>query len=318
MDSFILNNLSSDTDLGILDFLNKIKNKESIVFTTSGTTGTPKEIIHTYESLIRNIKIRKDLNKSIWGLTYDYKKIAGSQVILQCYLNNGKLINLCNKSKDETIRLILDYNVTHLSATPTFYRLLVGEIVFKNIIQITIGGETIDSNLIDKIKKTFPNANIRNIYASTEFGTLFTSNTYYFEISEKNRIFVKILNNHIHINQNDYWVDTGDVVEMIDDNKFKIIGRETNMINVGGVKINPIQVENVINGLDYVSNCYVYGKENSVMGMVVVADIVLLTNISVSQIKIDLIDKLTKYETPLKLNIVDTLKINSTGKIIRR
>lgn len=318
MDSFILNNSSTDIDLGILDFLNKIKNKESITFTTSGTTGAPKEITHTYESLIRNIKIRKDLNETIWGLTYDYKKIAGSQVILQSYLNNGKIVNLYNKSKDETIRLLLEYNVTHLSATPTFYRLLVGENAFENVIQVTIGGETVDSNLIDRIKKTFPNANITNVYASTEFGTLFTSNTYYFEISEKNRIFVKILNNHIHINQNDNWIDTGDVVEMIDDNKFKIIGRETNMINVGGVKINPIHIENIINGLDYVSNCYVYGKENSVMGMIVVAEIILLTDISVSQIKMDLSDKLTKYETPLKINIVDNLNINSTGKIIRR
>lgn len=318
MNNFILNNESSDVDFGILDFLNKIKNKKSIKFTTSGTTGTPKEIIHTYESLIKNIKIREDLNGTIWGITYDYKKIAGSQVILQSYLNNGKLVNLYNKSKDEIIRLILEYNITHLSATPTFYRLLIGDIVFEKIIQITIGGETVDSNLINKIKKTFPNANITNVYASTEFGTLFTSNTYYFEISKKNRIFVKILNNHIHINQNDNWIDTGDVVEMIDAIKFKIIGRETNMINVGGVKINPIHIENVINSLDYVSNCYVYGKENSVMGMVVVAEIVLLNNVNTSQIKIDLIGKLTKYEIPLKINIVEALNVNSTGKIIRK
>jgi acyl-coenzyme A synthetase/AMP-(fatty) acid ligase len=318
MNNFILNNELSDVDFGILDFLNKIENKKLITFTTSGTTGTPKEITHTYESLTKNIKIREDLNGTIWGITYDYKKIAGSQVILQSYLNNGKLVNLYNKSKDEIIRLILEYNVTHLSATPTFYRLLTGGIVFENIMQVTIGGETVDSNLIDKIKKTFPKANITNIYASTEFGTLFTSNTYYFEISKKNSTFIKILNNHIHINQNNDWIDTGDIVEMIDDNKFKIIGRENSMINVGGVKINPIHIENVINSLDYVSNCYVYGKENSVMGMVVVAEIVLSNNINISQIKIDLIGKLTKYEIPLKINIVDVLNINSTGKIIRK
>jgi acyl-coenzyme A synthetase/AMP-(fatty) acid ligase len=318
MDSFILNNSSSEADSGILDFLNKIKNKESIVFSTSGTTGEPKQITHTYDNLIKNIKIKKELKNTVWGLTYDYKKIAGSQVILQSYLNNGKLINLCNKSKDETIRLILDYNVTHLSATPSFYRLLVGGIVFETVAQVTLGGEASDFYLIDKIKKTFPNARITNIYASTEFGTLFTSNTYYFEISEKNRIFVKILNNHIHINQNDNWLDTGDVVEMIDDTKFKIIGRENSMINVGGVKVNPVHIENVINSMDYVSNCYVYGKENSVMGMVVVADIVLRYDRKLFNIKSDLLLKLTKYEMPLKINLVNSINLNSTGKIIRK
>ena len=57
MHNFILNNTNSDDDSGILDFIDKIRNKESITFTTSGTTGTPKEIIHTYESLIKNLGI---------------------------------------------------------------------------------------------------------------------------------------------------------------------------------------------------------------------------------------------------------------------
>ena len=267
--------------------------------------------------MIKNIKIRKELKNTVWGLTYDWKKIAGSQVILQSYLNEGKVVNLFKKSYSDIINLIEEYKITHISATPTFYRLL-GNVIFENVKQVTLGGEVVTSNVISHIEKVFPNAKITNIYALTEFGTLFTSNKDYFEFSEKISIFVKIKNNTIFIKQNNEWIDTGDVIEWLNETKFKIIGRETNMINVGGVKVNPIKVEEVINELEYVSNSIVYGKKNSVMGMIVAVDVVLNTNIAVKQIKNDLIEKLNQYEIPLKINIVDTIEINSNGKLIRK
>lgn len=317
MNNFILNNTDSNIDFEILNFIKKINSKEEIIFTTSGTTGEPKKVIHNYQTLIKNIKIKEDLKNTIWGLTYDYTKIAGSQVLLQAYLNKAKIVNLFKKSYDETIYLIKKYNVSHISATPTFYRLLTNNI-FENIKQSTIGGEPVDSNLINYLKKIFPNAKITNIYASTEFGTLFSSNNYYFEISEKNKSFVKIINETIFIKNNNEWINTGDKIEWLDLNKFKIIGRELNMINVGGIKVNPIKVESEINNLEYVLNSYVYGKQNSIMGNIVVADIIVKDNINKDIIKKDLEKTLNKYEIPLKINIVDNININSTGKIIRK
>lgn len=317
MGSFVLNNTNSESDRGILDFIGKVDNKEDILFTTSGTTGEPKKVIHTYKDLIKNIKIKKELSNTIWGLTYDYTKIAGSQVILQSYLNKGKLVNLFGKTYSEVVGLINKYKVTHISATPTFYRLLNGNI-FETVIQATIGGETVDNNVISQIEKTFPAAKITNIYALTEFGTLFTSNSVYFEFSEKISTFTKVEENNIFIKQNNEWVNTGDVVEWVGDSKFKIIGRETNMINVGGIKVNPIKVESAINNLEYTINSVVYGKENSVMGMIVIADVMLKNEIGKNQIKKDLMKSLNSYEIPLKINIVNAINTNSTGKIVRK
>lgn len=317
MNNFILNNTDSIIDYEILEFIEKIKNKEDIIFTTSGTTGKPKKIIHSYKTLIKNIKIKDELKNSVWALTYDYTKMAGSQVILQSYLNKAKIVNLFKKSYAETIGLIKKYNVTHISATPTFYRLLTNNI-FKKIKQATIGGEPVDINLISYLKKIFPNAKITNIYASTEFGTLFSSNDYCFTISEKNESFVKIIKETIFIKNNDKWVNTEDKIEWVESNKFKIIGRDSNMINVGGVKVNPIKIESAINNLHYVLSSYVYGKSNSIMGKIIVADIIVKKNIDKNIIKKDLEKTLNRYEIPLKINIVDNIHLTSTGKIIRK
>lgn len=317
MNNFILNNEFSESDLGILNFIERIKNKESISFETSGTTGKPKKIDHSVESLIKNIKINDQLNNVIWGLTYDYKKIAGSQVILQSYLNNGNLVNLFNKSKEEITNLINKFNITHISATPTFYRLLFGNTVFKSVKQVTLGGEVVTEQLFKKLEVLFPNANITNIYALTEFGTLLSSRHHYFELSEKKLNFIKIKNNHIYV-KTDKWVDTGDIVEMIDLTKFIIVGRDTNMINVGGVKVNPLKIEGVINNLDFVKNSFVYPQKNSIVGNVVIADVVTNKIVSQKYVKEMLKNDLTTYETPIKINFVESIKINSTGKIIRK
>ena len=318
MDKFILN-LDSQTDSGILDFLQKIDNQEDIEFTTSGTTGEPKKIKHSYNFITKNIKINPKYSNIVWGLTYPSNKIAGSQVILQAYLNKGFVVNLFGKPLSEIPYLITQYNITHLSATPTFYRLLLdGNTIFDKVQQITFGGEAVDSQIIKLVSKYFPNAQIRNIYASTEYGTLFASNKDYFEYSKKLSTLVQIHNNEILVSQNNEWVSTGDLIEWVDETKFRIIGRDTNIINVGGYNVNPIKVETQLNNLNYISNSYVYKLSNSVMGNIVAADIVVNQEIDKSTIKKDLKSSLLPYEIPMKINIVDKLQITDTGKILRK
>lgn len=318
MTNFILN-YDPATDSDIVNFLHKVENKEDMEFSTSGTTGVPKTISHSYSVISKNIIIKPEFKNAVWGLTYPSSKIAGSQVILQAYLNNNSIVNLFNKPLNKVSELITYYDITHLSATPTFYRLLLdGSTTFNKIKQVTFGGEAVDSSLIKKVAKYFPNAKIKNIYASTEYGTLFASNKEYFEYSKKISKIVQLKNNKIFILKNHNWEDTGDIIEWIDSTKFKIIGREHNLINVGGYKVNPINVEAQINALDYVVNSKVYSKQNSILGNAIIADIIVNEDINKVAIKKDLKGKLESYEIPLKINIVKSLDITDTGKIIRR
>ena len=260
MNKFILNYDSSfESDLKIDQFLKKVESRVPVDFHTSGTTGIPKKVTHTYESLIKNIKINTKFREHVWGLTYDPNKIAGSQVILQSYLNSGKIVNLFGRPSNEVGYLIDKFGVTHISATPTFYRLLEPK-TFSKVVQVTFGGEAVSGQVFKKFNQLFPNASIKNIYASTEFGTLFASNNEYFTITDKISSFVKIEDDKIFIREGDLWYDTEDVIEWVDTKNFRIVGRSTNMINVGGNKVNPIKIESYINKLDGVKNSYVYGK----------------------------------------------------------
>lgn len=319
MNDFILNFTNSDSDIGIMEVYHKLNKKQNCTFLTSGTTGDPKQICVSYDTLEKGAVVKNEYKDFVWGLTYDFSKIAGHQVILQCILNKNRIVNLIGKSNSEIESLIKKHNITHLSATPTFYRLLLNNNKFETIKQVTLGGEPVDESLILKIKNTFPNANITNIYALTEFGTLLTSNEHCFEINEKVQKYIKIIDNSIFVKQNEEFIDTGDLVEYISSTKFKIIGRDYSMINVGGIKINPIKVENLINTLKYVNNCRVFARKNSILGNVIEADVCLKEVVDINKIKADLSNIIqNKYELPFKINIVDSIQLNSNNKVLRK
>jgi acyl-coenzyme A synthetase/AMP-(fatty) acid ligase len=316
----------NDLEKSIILSIKRFVNKEQITLSTSGTSSTPKIITHTYNTLINNVKINDRYKNKVWGLCYNYEKMAAVQVILHSFFNKCTIVNLYGLDNKSLLNRFKQHNITNLSATPTFYKLLLSdENIFSNIEQITVGGEILDNQLYNKLKKYFPNSRISNIYAATEFGALLTSNGESFEITEKDSIFIKIVDNEILVHKsklgisiNEDWYHTGDIVDWINESQFKIIGRQSSMINVGGVKVNPIKVENIINSLDYVSNSRVYGYKNSLLGNVVKADIVLLKEKSIQDIKHDLKTKLNQYELPMSLKIVDSLDVNDSNKLIRK
>jgi len=295
-------------------FIKKVNTNSLINFTTSGTTGTPKQITHSVDTVTKNVK--QDDENTIWGLTYEHSKIAGSQVIVQALKNNNKLVNLYRRSTEEIHQLIQEHSITHISATPTFYRLNFKNEIFLSVKQVTLSGEAVTEQVIELVKKVFPNAKVSNIYALTEFGSVLASSSHLFKLSERSKKFIK-LTNTVNVLFENKWYDTGDVVELLDDGYFKIIGRESSMINVGGHKVNPYIIEERLNSFDSIESSKVYGKENSLTGNIVAADIVVSGSISLKEIKKTLRDTLQSYEVPRIINEVDSIEINSTGKISR-
>jgi acyl-coenzyme A synthetase/AMP-(fatty) acid ligase len=330
---FILNtirNLSGSMVLGIDDLLSKIKlNNSDIFLKTSGTTGKPKNITHTFSSICKNIIIHDQYNDITWGLTYPQGKMAFYQVLLQSLFNKSKLINLYGYTFDEISERIINNNVSHISATPTFYRMITSsKKIFDNVKQVTLGGEGSSNQLLSFLKKYFPNSKIKNIYASTETASIFASDSDIFKIPKKYANKIKFINNVLFISEDlignvgteklsDGWYNTQDVVEFINDLEFKFVGRSGFDINVSGSKVNPFKVESIINTLPYVINSFVYSKKNSLVGSILCCDVVLIEPIEKTQFKRDLKKYVDKYEIPVIINFVESIKINDNMKISR-
>ncbi|MCD4819018.1 MAG: AMP-binding protein [Candidatus Cloacimonetes bacterium] len=306
-------------------------NNWKITLLTSGTTGVPKKITHTFSSITKSVKISKSHNADIWGFAYNPTHMAGIQVFFQAFLNMNTIVNIFNKPLRNMHLLVENYLISHISATPTFYRLFVQkEVTFVSIKQVSCGGEKLEKNLKIRLKKCFPYAKIRNIYASTEAGSLFASKGEYFKIPQKLSQYIKIIDSEILIHKdilgvsNDIplqngWYYSGDIIEIIEDDPeiiFKFLHRKNEMINVGGYKVNPNEVEEEIRKIENVNSVRVYGLKNSVLGNILCADIVV-NDITEKEIRKILSSKLQPFKSPRFFNFVKKIEITRTGKIKR-
>lgn len=303
---------------------------------TSGTTGRPKKVYHTFETLTRNLKTGAKYSDNIWAFAYNPTHIAGIQVFFQALMNQNPMIYVFDLEKSKIVKFFYEYEITNVSATPTFYRTVLP--LFKRPVQsvtrVTLGGEKYDPSLENEIKRVFPNAKTTNIYASTEAGTLLTANQEYFEIPAGKEKFFKTADDGELLVHIDYigkstelvldgeWFHTGDIVERTDDGKIKFVGRKNEMVNVGGHKVNPNEIEEEIKKLDFVADAYVYGKRNQLTGNIIVAE-VILKNKTDNQEKIELIiykhlqNNLQSWKIPRIIRFVDEIKLTRTGKKVR-
>lgn len=308
-----------------------LKSETKITLFTSGTTGPPKRITHTAKHFLQSIRMSGNHRKDIWAFAYNPTHMAGLQVFFQAFTNQNCLINLFNKSRKIVFEQLETENVTNISATPTFYRLLVPfENKFLGIQKLTLGGEKSDARLIEHLQKGFPNAKIFNIYASTEAGSLFIAKSDKFQLDQVFKDKVKIVENELVLHRsllgqgeltNDLWYHTGDIVEVIENTPltFRFVNRKNELINIGGNNVNPIEIENKL--LDYpgIYAVKVYGKPNSVMGNLLMADVVKLdSNITDLVLKKFLSECLQTFKVPRIIKFVEKIELTRSGKVSRK
>lgn len=317
------------------DILYHVKNvdKWELTLFTSGTTGVPKRITHNLKSITKAVKVSGQNSQDVWGFAYNPTHIAGIQVFFQALFNLNHIVRLFQLSKSEIFSAISNYSVTNLSATPTFYRLLLDpKNSFPSIKRITSGGEKFDENLRLPLQRMFPNAKILNVYASTEIGTLFASEGEIFTVKQHLQDFVKVVDEELYVagefvgKSEDIklvggWFKTGDRVEIIalDPLSIRFLGRVNESINVGGYKVFPTEVEELINSIPGVKRSLVYGKKNSVLGNIVLCDVERSDNsLTEPQILEFLGDKLQPFKIPRIIRFVDEIETTRTGKISRK
>jgi acyl-coenzyme A synthetase/AMP-(fatty) acid ligase len=301
-----------------------------ITLFTSGTTGIPKKISHNFKSITRFVKVSERNGKSIWGFAYNPTHMAGIQVFFQALLNGNSIIRVFGLDAKDIYNEIRCNGVTHISATPTFYRLLLPcSETFLTVVRITSGGEKFNENAFKQFNVIFPNAKITNVYASTEAGTLFASQNDCFSVLPEYESLIHIENNELSIHSSlmgstetnfGEWYNTGDIIEIISQKplRFRFVNRKGQMINIGGYKVNPLEVEEAILTLVGINNVRVYSKSNSVLGNIICCDVVTNSSqITESSIRAFLQSKIQEFKIPRVIRFVEGLSTTRTGKLKR-
>ena len=310
---------------------------------TSGTTGEPKWFAHSFLSLTASTKHSQQLQVLCWALLYQPFRFAGLQVVLQALLSGADLVDTADYEPLALMAQLKQHEVTAISATPSLWRqlLMTGLLAELNLRYITLGGEIADQSVLDKLRTLFPNAKLRHIYASTETGVgLVVSDglagfpikwledltlPVALKVSATQHLMVKpsfdICQTLTAQTDTQGYLDTLDIVEFEGD-RVLFVGRATGTINVGGNKVQPEKVEQVLLQCPEIGQAKVYAKKSALMGELVVADITVIDTADQQQVKQQLLkickNQLQRFEIPTKINIVDNIAHDPSGKLNRQ
>jgi acyl-CoA synthetase (AMP-forming)/AMP-acid ligase II len=336
------------TPMPLVDVLGSHRQEAPVVtqwlMTTSGTTGLPKIVPHTLQSLARSVYRFKAEDHPTWGLLYDPTRFAGLQVVLQALIGGGQLVAIdTTTALSDQITALVHHSCTHLSATPTLWRrlMMVPGHARLPLRQATLGGEIADQMTLNAVRAAFPAARLSHIYASTEAGVGFSVTDgvagfprSYLETALGNvRLQIRddILwlrppmtalvpgSPHVEIDAEGY-VRSGDQVRF-GDGRVQFLGRENGMINIGGVKVYPETVEAVVKTVPGVALVQVSSKRSPVTGALVLAEVQLESGVEPDVIR-SLIQEacraqLDREAVPAIIRFVENFKINAAGKLIR-
>jgi acyl-coenzyme A synthetase/AMP-(fatty) acid ligase len=310
------------------------------VMFTSGTTGAPKMVSHTLAGLTGAIKPTDET--IVWGTFYDIRRYGGLQILLRALLGRASLI-LSEPGEDvaEFLTRLGAEGVTHLTGTPSHWRRALMSPAIAQIAPryVRLSGEIADQAVLDSLKARFPDAAMGHAYASTEAGVGFevTDGLEGFPadfVGGSGPVEMKVVDGSLHIRSSrtatDYiggtaalkeegFVDTGDMVEL-HNGRYYFAGRRGGIINVGGLKIHPEEVEAVINRHPAVRLSRVSGRKNPITGAIVVAEIVLASNDNTTfreEILSLCREHLPAFKVPAMLRVVPSLELTAGGKLAR-
>jgi len=316
---------------------------------TSGTTGAPKMVSHDVASLTAPIKPVAE--PPVWGTFYDIRRYGGLQIFFRAVVGGGSLIlSSAGEPVADHLRRLASHGVTHLSGTPSHWRRALmspaaGAIAPRHV---RLSGEIADQAILDRLGAFYPQAAVGHAYASTEAGVGFEVNDGLegFPASlvgvGQGEVDIKIEGGSLRLRSartascyvgsadqalldDDGFVDTGDMVERRGA-RYHFVGRKGGIINVGGHKVHPEEVEAAINRHPDVWAALVRPRRNPITGAVVTAEVVLKQQPGAGEARIAAAEReimaicrhnLAPYKVPAVIRFVPSLDVSATGKLVR-
>jgi acyl-coenzyme A synthetase/AMP-(fatty) acid ligase len=313
------------------------------VLPTSGTSGPPKLAVHTLSTLIGAIA---PAPLQEWATFYDIRRYGGLQIFLRALAGQG---SLRLSSVEEPIESFLDRlgasGITHISGTPTHWRkaLLSGAASRISPQYVRLSGEIADESILSGVAAAYPGARVEHAYASTEAGVVFAvgDGRPGFPaawLKRREPAQMKIVDGALRVKtpgralrllgeaapalvDGDGFVDTGDMVAVRGD-RCHFLGRRGGVINVGGAKVHPEEVEAALMSLEGVRAARAFARPSPITGALVAAEIVLSDPAARGaererEIVAAARRKLPAHMAPARIRFVDELPMTEAGKLSR-
>ncbi len=321
------------------------------ILLTSGTTGAPKLVLHTLASLTSPLAGEAPAAQRVtWGTFYDIRRYGGLQIFLRAVLGGSLVLSDSAEAIDDFLARAAAAGITHISGTPSHWRkaLMSGAASRITPRYVRLSGEIPDQAVLDGLRAAYPQATVAHAFASTEAGVAF-------EVRDGRAGFPKELvgradaSVELRVREEtlqirspgtaqryvgegaetlkgaDGFVDTGDRLEERD-GRYYFMGRRGGVINVGGLKVYPEEVEAVLNAHPWVRMSLVKARRNPITGAVVTADVVLkeagkdASPVPAALVR-ELIESckraLASHKVPAMIRIVPALEISPSGKLVR-
>jgi acyl-coenzyme A synthetase/AMP-(fatty) acid ligase len=322
------------------------------VLLTSGTTGLPKMVVHTLETLTAPISsAHSEPADVVWGTFYDIRRYGGLQILLRALFGRGSMVvSGAGEAPGDYLARLAHRRATHVSGTATHWRRALMSPMASAISPryIRLSGEIADQGILNALRSFYPGAKVGHAFASTEAGVAFEVDDGLEGfpaglVSSDGDVCTTVVDGSLRIRSSraalryldasnavadaDGFVDTGDMVERRGD-RFYFLGRRTGVINVGGLKVYPEEVEAAINRHPAVRMSLVHSRKNAITGALVAADVVLnrepppAENHHGQALKQEILqlcrDQLAPHKIPATLRFVPALDVADAGKLARR
>jgi acyl-coenzyme A synthetase/AMP-(fatty) acid ligase len=320
------------------------------ILLTSGTTGRPKMVSHTLASLTGPLDDGLQVMRgAVWSTFYDVRRYGGLQILLRALLGGGSMV-LSGAREPVGDFLVRGgrCGVTHISGTPSHWRraLMSPNANCMTPCYVRLSGEVADQAILDHLKLAYPQSDVAHAFASTEAGVAFDVRdglagfpaSYVGQAGAKAEM--RVIDGTLHIRSartasrylgeaawlgdDEGFIDTGDMVERHGD-RYYFMGRREGVINVGGQKIHPEEVEAVINRHPGVRMSRVWARKSPITGALVAAEVVPrdpAAKANFAALRDEILaacrETLAPHKVPVSLRAVDALAVAPSGKLLRR